>query len=311
METLPKTNGLIAAPFTPMHEDGRMNLSVIPGYAEHLERFGVKGVFIGGTTGEGIALSLQERMDLCESWVAVAGTGLRVIVHVGHNSLEASRRLAAHAEQAGAQAIAGLPPFFFRPSGLGPLVEWCRQVATAAPGLPYYYYHIPSMTGVRANMVDFLAEAASQIPTLAGIKFTHEDIPEFAACVQAAGERFDLLFGRDELLLSALKVGARGAVGSTYNFAAPLYHRILAEAAADPAEASRLQAIAVQMIQAFLDCGANPLAAMKAHMKRLGVDCGPARLPLDNLSAAQTVRLEAALVASGLYDWAPVEAGRA
>jgi N-acetylneuraminate lyase len=288
-----------------------MNLSVIPGYAEHLVRFGVKGVFIGGTTGEGIALSLQERMDLCERWVSVADSGLRVIVHVGHNSLEASCQLATHAEQARAQAIAGLPPFFFRPSGLAPLVEWCRRVATAAPELPYYYYHIPSMTGVQVNMVDYLAEASSQIPTLAGIKFTHEDIGEFAACVQAGGGRFDLLFGRDELLLSALQVGARGAVGSTYNFAAPLYHRIMADAVADPARAGRLQAIAVQMIQAFLDCGANPLAAMKAHMRRWGVDCGPARLPLDNISAAQTARLQAALATSGLNDWVPVEAGSA
>ncbi len=309
METLSKTTGLIAAPFTPMHEDGRMNLSVIPGYAEHLERFGVKGVFIGGTTGEGIALSLQERMDLCERWVAVAGSGLRVIVHVGHNSLEASCRLATHAEQNRAHAIAGLPPFFFRPSGVAPLVEWSRIVAAAARELPFYYYHIPSMTGVGLSMVDFLSEAAKAIPTFVGIKFTHEDLPEFAACVQAAGGRFDMLFGRDELLLSALQVGARGAVGSTYNFAAPLYHRIIAMAVADPAQAGRLQAIAVQMIQAFLDCGANPLAAMKAHMKRWGVDCGPARLPLDNLSAAQAARLETALAASGLNDWVPVDAG--
>jgi len=311
METISKTTGLVAAPFTPMHQDGRMNLSVIPAYAEHLERFGVKGVFIGGTTGEGIALSLQERMDLCERWVSVAGASLRVIVHVGHNSLEASCRLATHAEQAGAQAIAGLPPFFFRPSGLGPLVEWCRRVAAAASKLPYYYYHIPSMTGVQVNMVDFLAKASSQIPTLAGIKFTHEDIAEFAACVQAAGGRFDMLFGRDELLLSAVQVGARGAVGSTYNFAAPLYHRIMVESVADPAQARRLQAIAVQMIQAFLHCGANPMAAMKAHMKRWGVDCGPARLPLDNLNGAQTDRLETALAASGLYDWVPLEVGSA
>ena len=301
-----KTIGLIAAPFTPMHADGRINLAVITAYTDHLERSGVKGVFIGGTTGEGVALSLQERMDLCERWVAVAGDRLRVIVHVGHNSLEASCRLASHAEQTGAHAIAGLPPFFFRPSGVGPLVEWCRRVAAAAPDLPFYYYHIPSMTGVNVSMVDFLAEAAGRIPTLVGIKFTHEDIPEFGACVQAAGGRFDMLFGRDELLLSGYQVGARGAVGSTYNYAAPLYHRILAEAETDPAQAARLQAVAVKMIQAFLDCGAHPLAAMKAHMQRCGVDCGPARLPLDNLSPAQAERLETALVASGLYDWVPL-----
>jgi N-acetylneuraminate lyase len=308
METQSKTIGLIAAPFTPMYPDGRINLSAISGYAEHLERFGVKGVFIGGTTGEGIALSLQERMDLCERWVSVVGSGLRVIVHVGHNSLEASCRLATHAEQTGAHAIAGLPPFFFRPSGVAPLVEWSRIVAAAARELPFYYYHIPSMTGVGLSMVDFLSEAGKAIPTFVGIKFTHEDLPEFAACVQAAGGRFDMLFGRDELLLSALQVGARGAVGSTYNFAAPLYHRIIAEAEKNSGEAARLQAVAVQMIQAFLECGAHPLAAMKAHMQRCGVDCGPARLPLDNLTTGQAERLEVALVASGLYDWVPLSA---
>jgi N-acetylneuraminate lyase len=311
MHSILKTTGLIAAPFTPMHEDGRMNLSVISGYAEHLGRFGIKGVFIGGTTGEGITLSLQERMDLCERWVSVAGSGLRVIAHVGHNSLEASCELAKHAARAGAQAIAGLAPFFYRPSSVLSLVEWCRRVAAAAPDLPFYYYHIPSMTGVSLSMLDFLAEANSRIPTLAGIKFTHEDIPEFAACVQAANGRFDMLFGRDELLLSGHQVGARGAVGSTYNFAAPLYNRILSEALADPAQAARLQAIAVQIIQIFLNCGANPLAAMKAHMRHLGVNCGPARLPLDNPTTTQNERLETALATSGLYDWAPLQSGSA
>jgi N-acetylneuraminate lyase len=141
-----KTKGLIAAPFTPFRADGAINLDAVEPYAQWLQRNRVVGAFICGTTGEGPSLTLDERRQLAERWVATAPSGLRVIVHVGHTSLSDCRTLAAHAESIGADSIACLAPFFFKPAGVEGLVTWCEQVAGAAPKLPFYYYHLPSRT---------------------------------------------------------------------------------------------------------------------------------------------------------------------
>jgi len=107
------------------------------------------------------------------------------------------------------------------------LARWCGDVASAADELPFYYYHIPRMTGVEVPMREFLPATAERAPNLAGVKYSHADLADVARCVALAGGRFDVLFGLDEMLLPALSVGCRGAVGTTYNFAGRLYRRIL------------------------------------------------------------------------------------
>lgn len=294
------TQGLIAAPFTPFRADGALDCAAIAPYARHLVRTGVVGAFICGTTGEGSSLTIDERRRVAEAWIAAAPPGLRVIVHVGHTCLEDCRALAAHAEAAGAGGIACLAPYFFRPAGPAAMTEWCAAVAAAAPKTPFYYYHIPSMTGVNFPVADFLAVAAPRIPNLAGVKFTFEDLEDFGRCLRVDGGRFDVLFGRDELLLSALRLGARGAVGSTYNFAAPLYRELIAaHAAGDAPRAEALQAKAVTMIQTCVQAGGHPIAAFKTLMERVGAPCGPSRPPLARPTSAQTAALHAALAPLG------------
>ena len=119
-----------------------------------------------------------------------------------------------------------MAPNFFKPLSLELLVNWCERVATAAPDLPFYYYHMPVMTGVSFSMRTFLERAAASIPTLAGIKFTDENLFDFGRAIEFGIGRFELLFGRDEILLAGLALGATGAVGSNYNFAAPLFKSI-------------------------------------------------------------------------------------
>lgn len=299
-----KTEGLIAAPFTPLRADGTLNLDAVESYARWLHRNHVVGAFICGTTGEGMSLTLDERRRLAERWVTTAPTGLRVIVHVGHNALADCQALAAHAQSIGADSIACLSPFFFKPAGVEGLVDWCEQVAAAAPRLPFYYYHMPSMTGVSVKVSDFLRLASKRIPNLAGIKFTFEDLEDYRCCLELEDGRFDVMFGRDELLLYSLKLGARGAVGSTYNYAAPVYNALIAAyKQGDLAKAADLQALAVRMINAFLECGAHPIAAFKWFMSQVAVECGPVRLPLVNPTPEQTAALETKLEASGVYEW--------
>lgn len=179
-----KTECLIAAPFTPLRADGTLNLDAVEHYARWLQRNHVVGAFICGTTGECLSLTLDERRQLAERWVTTAPAGLRVVVHVGHNALADCQALAAHAQSIGADSIACISPFFFKPLGVGGLVDWCEQVAAAAPRLPFYFYHMPSMTGVSAMVDEFLRLASQRIPTLAGVKFTFEDLEEYRRCLE-------------------------------------------------------------------------------------------------------------------------------
>ncbi len=296
--------GLIAAPYTPFRNDGGLNLPMIEKLAESLVANKVAGAFVCGTTGEGVSMSMTERMKVAERWQQCAGKKLLVIVHVGHTSLGDSRALAAHAQKIGASAIGCMAPYCFKPTKAEDLAAFCAEVAAAAPDLPFYYYHIPCVSGVTIPAFDFLRAAADRIPNLAGIKFTHENLMDFSACLRWEGGRYDALFGRDEMLLPGLAVGAQGAIGSTYNYAAPVYHRIMkAFARGDLTVAQDEQARANAMITVLIRYGGMPPAG-KAFMKLIGLDCGPSRLPLRTLTDAQVEALRAEAEAVGFFDYA-------
>jgi N-acetylneuraminate lyase len=294
-------SGLIAAPHTAFKRDGSLNLAVIERQAALLDRNGVAGAFVCGTTGEGSSLTAAERLKVATRWRAAKPERLALIMHVGHPSLQESIAFARHAARIKADAIAAIAPSFFKPARVEELVAYCAAIAAAAPGLPFYYYHMPAMTGVNFSAVSFLKLSATRIPTLAGIKFTHEDLMDFAAASTFAGDRYNLMFGRDEILLAGLSLGATSAVGSTYNFAAPLYRKIIrAFKAGDLAAARRGQLQAIAMIEVLNAHGG--LAAGKAVMGLIGLDCGPVRLPLRALDAEEIGRLRAGLEAAGFFD---------
>lgn len=293
-----RLNGLVAAPFTPFRIDGSLNLDRVPAQARRLIDDGVSGAFVCGTSGECASMTPRERMDVAEAWVGEAGKELRIIVHVGHACLADCTALATHAQKAGAGGIGCLAPYFFKPSSCAALVSFCAEVAAAAPELPFYYYHLPSFTDVRFTMVEFLMAARDRIPNLAGIKFTHEDLMDYAACLRMDDGRFDILFGRDEILLAGLALGAKGAIGSTYNYMAQIYQTLIdAFDRGDLETAGAAQASAADIIAVMLRHGGLP--AGKAIMSLVGIDCGPVRQPLDNLDAARLESLQRELVAAG------------
>jgi N-acetylneuraminate lyase len=168
--------------------------------------------------------------------------------------------------------------------------------------LPFYFYDIPGFTGVQFSMPEFLGVAAERIPTLAGIKFTNPDLMAYQQCLRAGTGEFDIPWGVDESLLAALALGAVGAVGSSYNFAAPIYRRLIAAyLRGDWATALDEQYRSVQLIALLADFGY--LGAAKAVMGLLGVDVGPARLPNTNLAPDQHSRLREGLEGLGFFDW--------
>ncbi len=281
-----KLTGLIAAPYTPMHPDGSINSGIIPDMVQHLQKEEVAGVFICGTTGEGASLTVDERMLLAEQWVANAGDELVVIVHVGHNSVYEARKLAEHAQSIPAHSIAALAPSFFKPASIDSLVSYCASVAEAAPALPFFYYHIPSITGLNLAVPEFLHAGSKHIPTLSGVKFSASDLMQFHRCATMESGRYTMFFGSDEMLLGALAMGAEAAVGSTYNYAAPNSAGMMeAFKKGDMETAQRFADHAVALVEVLLKHGV--IQAGKAIMAMRGIDCGEVRLPLMPLSAEQ------------------------
>ncbi len=246
-------NGLIAAPFTPFLEEGSPNLSAVGPYVEHLIADGVKGIFVCGSNGEGPNMTIEERMQVAEAFVQAVQKRISVFVHVGHSSIAESRKLAAHAQAIGADAISSVAAFYFKPASVVTLADCMAAIASAAPLLPFYYYHIPHLTGVGMDMVEFLRLGEERIPNLAGIKYTAPTLHEYQACLNYGDGKFDILFGTDEMLLPALSVGAKGAIGSTYNFAAPLYLKVKEAYQAGNREVAReTMAFLVEMVRIIL-----------------------------------------------------------
>lgn len=293
--------GLIPACHTPFDRDGGLNLAAVPAQAALFRGMGLRGVFIAGTTGEFSSLTVDERKALCDRWMDVAGDTLRVAVHVGSNCRADAIELAAHARQAGVAAIAVAPPSFFKPATVKDLVDFCAPIAALVEPLPFYYYHIPSMTGVRLPMSEFLYDARFRIPNLRGLKFSHDDLVDLQGCVALEKGAYDILGGFDEALLAGLSLGVRGAVGCTYNFAGRHYQRLIrAFESGDITAARAAQLEATLMVNTLASFGF--LAASKAVMALIGVDCGPVRAPLRNLTSAQLDELVGKLEAFDVFE---------
>jgi N-acetylneuraminate lyase len=303
IQTTHLLHGLVAAAHTPFHADGSLNLGLIERQASHFLTNQLKTVFVGGSTGECHSLTVDERRQLAQRWSEVVrGTALKLVIHVGANCLADSRTLAMQAEALGAMAISTLSPSYFRPRDVDALIACCAEVAGAAPRTPFYFYDIPVMTGVGLSMPEFLARAPRSIPTLAGIKFTNSDLMSFQLCLRAGEGRFDVPYGTDEWLLAACALGAKGAVGSSFNFAAPVYHRLLAAFARGDLESARSEQFrSVLLVKALASRGY--LASSKALMKMLGVDVGPVRLPNVNLTGEQADALRRELETIGFFGW--------
>jgi len=294
---------LVAAVHSPFNADGDLALEVVPIQAAFLASNGIRTVFITGTTGECHSLTCNERLALYDAWAdAAPPNSLAVIAHVGGNSIQDARALARHARARQFAAISSLPPSYFKPANLSDLIDWCAIIAAEAPDLPFYYYDIPAMSGVSVAIDRFLIAASARIPSLAGVKFTNLDLISYRRSLDVAGDRFDLPWGTDEALLAALATGARGAVGSTYNWAPQLYVDLTnAFTRGDLAEARRLQSISIAMVDAIAATGF--MGTAKALMCRLGVPVGGARSPLANPTPAQVDALVSRLDDLGFSQW--------
>lgn len=302
--TFEKIKGLIDAPFTPFNENGDIHPELIPAYADMLARNGLQGVFINGSSGEGYMLTEDERMQLAEAWVKAAPEGFKVIVHVGSTCVRSSRRLAEHAAQIGAWGIGAMATPFPRIGRIEELVKYCEEIASAAPALPFFYYHIPAFNGAYLSMYDFLKaiDESGRIPNFAGIKYTFESLYEYNRCLRYKDGRYDMLHGQDETILPCMAMGgARGGIGGTTNYNGRCLVGIQqAYAEGDIEKARRLQNFAQDVIDVICHFRGN-IVGGKRIMKFLGLDMGPNRTPFQNITPEEEVRLRAELEAIDFF----------
>lgn len=279
-----KLQGLIAAAHTGFKPDGSVNLAIIKDQVNMLVKQRVTGVYISGTTGEGICCSVAERKAVMDEWAKYGKGKLFLIVHIGALSLKDVQELGAYAVKVGMDATSIVPPNFFKPGSIDMLIQYLKEALKTSTKLPFYYYHT-GMSGVNFDMEAFLKAADGKIKNLAGIKFNYADLYMFQRCLRYGGGKFDITWGIDEWFAGAVALGAQSAIGSTYNYSAGIYYKIW-----DAVKKGNLKAVEAGMkkvcdiVDILVQYGG--VAGGKVMCKMWGLDLGDVRLPNKSLKPA-------------------------
>lgn len=297
--------GMMAPTFTPFKDDGSLDLDLVKPYAAHLKAVGVTGVWVNGTAGEGMSMTLPERKAVAESWLACRADVPVVIVQCGAGCLKDTQDLARHAAEKGADGVAVLPLVFDPPKTTDDLVDYMVEVAKACPSTPLFYYHIPMKTGVKLSMSEFLEKGVKRIPTLSGIKFTDEDVSgEGRKCLKVDGGNLTVFNGFDQMLQKSLSVGFTSSVNAGFTFLPHLGARIFSlMEAGDVEEALKVQERLTSCYDIIYrqNGGAFSAACMKAASSILtGLQFGPTRLPVKPLTEEMRATLKRDLEKHGL-----------
>lgn len=276
-----KITGLICAPYTAFDAEGKVALEKVALQGRFYKDNGVRGVFACGTTGEGSSMTIAEKKALFLEWSKQREEGFSVIGFLGGTSVGDCIDLALYAREVGLDAVAMTAPYYQRPASVRDLALTLAQVASSVPDMPFYFYHIPVLTHVNFPVISLLEEVDGLIPNFAGVKYTYENMMDYQMCLEFKDRKYNILWGRDEMMLEALSIGGDAFIGSTYGYHAPVYHEI--KKAFDEGnirEAAALQYEANRMI-ALLDKYGSGTG--KAFMKAAGLDLGPCRRPLSTL----------------------------
>lgn len=289
--------GMIVAPFTGFDSEGNLDLGKVSLQQEFYKDNGITGCFVSGTTGEGSALTFDEKVALYKEWAKYSEENFALIGFVGGTSVRECRQLAVEARKAGLDAVAMTAPYYQKAANVKDLAATLAEVASAVPDLPFFYYHIPCLTNVNFPMYDLLVEMDKCIPNLGGIKYTFENMMDYQLCLYYKDHKYNIMWGRDEMLLEALAIGANTFIGSTYGYNAPIYNEIIrAFNEGDLKKAADLQYEANVLIT-FLGKYGN--GAGKAFMKAAGLDLGPVRRPFRNLTDEEYARFEKEIKEAG------------
>jgi N-acetylneuraminate lyase len=300
--TMPKLlRGIFPALLTPLSDDGsEVNYAALRQLVEMQIASGVHGFFVCGGSGEGILLTANERRQILETVLDQVNGRTYIIAHVGAINTAQAQELAQHAASLKVDAIAAIPPIYFKVDGVA-LRDHYRLIAESAGDTPLWVYNIPSATGVEitaAVMADLLT-----IPTVRGIKYSSYNLYDMKRIIDLRSD-ITVHSGFDEVCVAGLTMGAHGAIGSTYNVLPATFVQLFKAASrGDWAGAQAIQGRANQAIQALLSV---PLiGGMKAILSAWGIPCGSARRPQRPLTAEERSTILAAVEAAGIQALEP------
>ncbi len=282
MRDIGKYQGIIPAFYACYDENGEVDEGRVEQLTDYMIRKGVKGVYVGGSSGECIYQSVDDRKRTLERVVKSGAGKLTIIAHVACNNTADSRELAAHAQSFGVDAIAAIPPIYFHLPEYA-IAQYWNDISDAAPDTDFIIYNIPQLAGVALTMPLF--HEMKKNPRVAAVKNSSmptQDIQMFKA---EGGEGFAVLNGPDEQLVAGLAIGADGGIGGTYGVMPELYLKIMELVKAGKLEEARkVQYAANEVIYAMCACHGNLYGVIKEILKiREGIDIGGVRKPLPSL----------------------------
>lgn len=276
MRDLTKYQGIFPAFYACYDKDGQVSPEAVRALARHFLDKGVKGLYVGGSSGECIYQGVAERKLLLENVMAEVGGKLTVIAHVACNNTADSRELAAHAESLGVDAVASIPPIYFH---LPPaaIAKYWNDISDAAPNTDFVIYNIPQLAGV-ALTVPLLREMLKN-PRVIGVKNSSMPVQDIQMWRDEGAFVFN---GPDEQLLSGLAAGAGGGIGGTYGAMPELYLKVFElYQVGDMAKGREVQNECCRIIYKMCSATGNMYAVIKEILRRMGgPDVGGVRAPL-------------------------------
>ncbi len=294
MRDLKKYHGIIPAFYACYDDNGNVSTERTKAFAEYLLNKGVNGLYVCGSSGECIYQSKEERKAILEAVMEVAKGKMTIIAHVACNNTADSMELAAHAESLGVDAIASIPPIYFKLPEES-IAQYWNDISSAAPNTDFVIYNIPQLAGVSLTMPLF--KEMLKNPRVIGVKNSSmptQDIQMFKA---EGGDDIIVFNGPDEQFVAGRAIGAEGGIGGTYGVMPELFLKCdeLIKAG-DLDKARKIQYAINEIIYAMCACKCNMYAAAKEVLRLQGIDIGDARKPLAGLKE------ESKPLAKNVYD---------
>ena len=282
MEDITKYQGSIPAFYACYEDDGEISPERVETLTKHLIEKGVKGVYVGGSSGECIYQSVEERKIVLEHVMKAAEGKLTVIAHVACNNTSDSKKLAAHAQALGVDAIAAIPPIYFHLPEYA-IAEYWNDISSAAPDTDFVIYNIPQLAGVALTMPLF--REMKKNPRVAAVKNSSMPVQDIQMFKMEGGKGFVVFNGPDEQLVSGLAMGADGGIGGTYGVMPELYLRIKELTDVGKIEEAReIQYAADEIIYGMCSCHGNMYAVIKEILRiRENLNIGGVRKPLPEI----------------------------
>ena len=274
--------GVIPAFYACYDDAGEVSPERVRALAEHLIRKGVKGVYVGGSSGECIYQSVDDRKRTLENVMAVAKGRITVIAHVACNNTRDSVELARHAESLGVDAIAAIPPIYFHLPEYA-IADYWNAMSNAAPNTDFVIYNIPQLAGVALTMSLF--EEMRKNPRVAAVKNSSMPVQDIQMFKAAAGNDYIIFNGPDEQFVSGRVIGADGGIGGTYAVMPELYLAMNAHLEkGEIAKARAIQYEANRIIYKMCSAHGNLYAVQKEILRRMyGLELGSVRAPMPGL----------------------------